>query len=124
MLALRAGAICMSYQNIIISISDTFSFQHLEGSGMESPNSRTIATEIIACQRNMPDYLRLPIRLMTWLFDWSAVLGSGRRFHKLDQAKKLEKLQSWRRSGVGSCRNFVRFYESLFFLIALQEDDR
>ena len=114
----------MSYINIIVAISDTFGCQHLEGTSIVSPGNETIAAEIIACQCNMPDYMRMPIRLLTWLFDWSGFISNGRRFQKLDQAKKLAQIDAWRHSRVGLCRNFIRFYESLFFLITLQEDVR
>ncbi|MDP6437033.1 MAG: hypothetical protein QF790_09655 [Gammaproteobacteria bacterium] len=112
----------MSYQNIIIAISDAFQCEHLQDAGVAVPANDTIAAEIIGAQRSMPDYLRLPMYLMTWYFDMSGLVRSGRRFQSLDQEQKLGCINAWRNSRIGTLRSFVRFYESLFLLIALQED--
>jgi hypothetical protein len=112
----------MSYTRIVVAISDALGRQHLDAASIERPDSSVIAAEIIASQGNMPDYLRTPMRLLTWVFDWSGLFHGGRRFCKLESAHQLALINAWRNSSIGLCRNFVRFYESLFLLIALQED--
>jgi len=114
----------MSYINIIVAISDTFGSQHLQGAEISRLDDQAIAAEIVACQGNMPDYLRVPMRVLTWLFDWAGLIRCGSRFQQLDRPRKLARINAWRNSRIGLCRNFVRFYESLFLLIALQEDAR
>jgi hypothetical protein len=112
----------MSHTNIVVAISDALGCQHLDSAGVVRPDSAAIAAEIIACQGNMPDYLRTPMRILTWIFDWSGLVSAGRPFRKLELAQKVALIDAWRTSSIGLCRNFVRFYESLFLLIALQED--
>jgi hypothetical protein len=114
----------MSYSNIIVAISDAFEREHLQDVGIEIPDNDAIAAEIIGAQQRMPDYMRTPMYLLTWLFDMFGIVLTGRRFQKLGQGQKIRCINAWRNSRMGFCRNFVRFYESLFLLIALQEDIR
>lgn len=108
----------MSYQKIIVAISESLQAQHVDG-GMPA---EAIAAEIVARQACIPDYLRLPMRVATLVFDWFGILSGGRRFQSKPLASRTAQLNSWKNSSIGACRNFVRFYESLFLLIALQED--
>jgi hypothetical protein len=108
----------VSYQSIVIAISAGLKDQH----GTENADIGQIATEIIGQHGRMPDYLRLPVKLATIFFDWSGLLSGGVRFQSKKPAAQQAQLNSWKYSSLGACRNFVRFYESLFLLIALQED--
>jgi len=108
----------VSYQSIVIAISAGLQNQH----GTARTDTEVIATEIIDQHGRMPDYLRMPIKLATILFDWSGVLSGGARFRRKNPAAQQAQLESWKYSRLGACRNFVRFYESLFLLIALEED--
>jgi hypothetical protein len=108
----------LSYRRLVVAISSGLRNQHaVAGSDIDM-----IAAEIIGQQGRMPDYLRFPIRFATWLFDWSGVMSGGRRFQSKDEAAQLTQLIRWKNSRFGACRNFIRFYESLFLLIALQEE--
>ena len=107
----------MSYRNIIVAISESLQDQHVEG----DMAAEDIAAEIIARQACIPDYLRFPMRVATVVFDWFGVLSGGRRFQSKSLVSRAAQLNSWKHSSIGACRNFVRFYESLFLLIALQE---
>ncbi len=111
----------MSYADTIIAISEVLSDQHLRDIDEPMPSSDAIAAEIIACQQNLPDYLSLPMRILTWCFGLSSLPGNWCTFHRLDLSRQFAQLQYWRNSKFGVCRNFVRFYESLFLLAALQE---
>jgi hypothetical protein len=108
----------MSQRQIVAAISVGLQQQHPGGS-MEADD---IATEILGCLACMPDYLRLPMWAATLVFDVSGLFSGGCRFHAKDAAGRAAQLNSWKHSSVGACRNFIRFYESLFLLIALQED--
>jgi len=112
----------MSYTKTVVAISAALGHQHLADPSVPRPDNAAIAAAIIAAQSAMPDYLRTPMRILTWIFNWSGLVSSGRPFRKLELSQKVALLDSWRNSSIGLCRNFVRFYESLFLLIALQED--
>jgi hypothetical protein len=63
--------------------------------------------------RRMPDYLRLPFRCLTLLFDaWSLPL-TGRPFHRASAAQRSRQLRAWKNSRLGFRRDFIKFYESL-----------
>ena len=108
----------MSHKGIVVAISAGLQHQHFD-SGMRAED---IAVEILGRQAAMPDYLRFPMWMATMLFDVAGVISGGRRFQEKDGPARARQLNKWKYSRIGACRNFVRFYESLFFLISLQED--
>lgn len=60
----------------------------------------------------MPDHLRLPMRVLLWAFDWSALPSTGSRFHRLPHSRRKSRIEAWK-SGMGVQRDFVKFYENL-----------
>lgn len=107
----------MSYQNIVVAICVGLECQH----GVADADTQTIAAGIVAQHGRMPDYLRLPILVATYVFDFAGLISGGQRFLNKDAGAKRAQLEAWKGSRLGSCRNFVRFYESLFLLIALED---
>lgn len=61
----------------------------------------------------MPDYLRLPLFLLTLLFNVCGVLYGGTLFHRMAHPERQRQIEAWRRSRVAPLRDFVRFHESL-----------
>jgi len=110
----------MSHRGIVVAISAALQHQHFDG-GMRAED---VAAEILGRQEAMPDYLRAPMWVATLLFDAAGIFSGGRRFQEKDGPARANQLRKWKHSSLGACRNFVRFYESLFFLIVLQEDRR
>ena len=108
----------MSYRHIIAAITAGLQCQH----AIDTADVAVIAAEIIDQQGRIPDYLRLPIKMLTLLFNWSGILSGGKCFTAKDVAAQMAQLERWKYSRIGACRNFVRFYDSLFLLIALQEE--
>jgi choline dehydrogenase-like flavoprotein len=61
----------------------------------------------------MPDYLRLPLKVLTLLFvTWSA-LPRLTSYHALDPDLRWKRIDRMRRSVIGPFRDLVRFYEGL-----------
>jgi hypothetical protein len=110
----------MSYRPVVIAISAGLQHQHLPG----NLSAEEIADEMLGRQVCMPDYLRFPMRFATLLFDLCGIFSGGRLFRAKNNDARAAQLDSWKHSSIGACRNFVRFYESLFLLIALQEEPR
>jgi hypothetical protein len=108
----------VSYRQIVLAISVGLQGLH----AIDAADTGVIAAEIIDQQGRIPDYLRLPLHTVTIIFDWSGILSGGRRFQAKDTAGKIAQLEHWKYSRIGFCRNFIRFYDSLFLLIALQEE--
>lgn len=82
------------------------------GADIAFPANRVVRF-VRAQHARMPDYLRFPLRTLTVLFDLGAIVTSGRRFHRLDHARRWRRIERWRRSRLGPCRDLVRFYEAL-----------
>jgi hypothetical protein len=64
------------------------------------------------CSR-MPDYLRLPLVLLTLAFDLAGLRHGGTLFHRMDAAAKRRQIAAWRCSRFGIARDFIRLYDSL-----------
>jgi hypothetical protein len=68
----------------------------------------------VLCQHDhMPDYLRLPIKLLTLVFSMESLLTSGCWFQRLQHKRRWAQVLRWRRSRLGLCRDLIKFYESL-----------
>ena len=110
----------MSYQKILAAIGAELQRRYADA----LPGDRQeldIAREFINCQNAMPDHLRLPLQLLTRIFDACGLLSGGRLFRNLDQERQAALLDGWRNSRIELCRNFVRFYESYYLLVVMQE---
>ena len=108
----------MSYHRIVVAITAGLQSQH----GVTGGDAVAIAADIVGQHGRMPDYLRLPMLISTYVFDLAGLFSGGARFQHKDAVAQQAQLEQWKFSRLGSCRNFVRFYESLFLLIALQEN--
>jgi hypothetical protein len=114
----------MNYRNVIVSLSEGLQQIHLDTHRDSNPvDASAIADEIITRQRHIPDYLRFPIRTLTHAFNVLAIFRGGKRFQHMPAEQRIEHILAWKRSRLGLCRNLIRFYESLFLLIALQEPE-
>lgn len=81
-----------------------------------TPDPQVVAAVVqfvLAQHRRMPDFLQLPIVVLTLGFNvWSVVKG-GTSFERLSPVRQQQLLAQWRNSPLGACRDLVRFYESL-----------
>ena len=68
---------------------------------------------VIGQHGRTPDYLRLPLRLITLVFDAWPVLRRGRPFHSLSPELRAGQIDRWRTSRVAAMRDFVRYFEGL-----------
>jgi len=57
--------------------------------------------------------LRPALAALTWAFAATTLLRTGRPFHWLTVDRRRRRLDAWRGSPLGPCREFVRFHESL-----------
>lgn len=76
------------------------------------PHNR-VARFVVAQHGRMPDYLRLPLRVLTLAFDAWTLLGTGHLFHRLPHEKRQRQMDSWRRARLGPCRDLMKFYDNL-----------
>jgi len=91
----------------------TYSIIRAHGGAEFSPAHNRVVGFVLAQSLRAPDYLRLPLRLATRLFDLSAVLATGHRFHRLRPERRQRVVQAWSNAPLAACRDLMRFYESL-----------
>jgi hypothetical protein len=61
----------------------------------------------------MPGFLRIPLAMLTVLFDIACVVCCGSFFHNLPPQKRLGIIKRLRKAPIAALRDFVRFYESM-----------
>lgn len=61
----------------------------------------------------MPDYLRLPFRILTLAFDAWALPRHGKPFHRLPHELRTRQVQAWKASRLEPRRRLIEFYETL-----------
>lgn len=76
-----------------------------------SPNA--IVNFVVGQQGRMPDYLRLPLSLMTMIFALDGLRYGGAPFHRMTPDARRRQIDAWRTSRLGVARDFIRLYESL-----------
>ena len=81
----------------------------------EFPHNDAVRFVLAQCDR-MPDWLRLPFRCLTLMFDACGVLRGGRRFHRQPPELRARQIERWRHSRLSVCRDFLRFFDSLVLL--------
>ena len=113
----------MSYPKIIAAISNELQRRY-GNPGKQSPQPDAVVGKILASQAAMPDFLRLAMQLLTWGFDYSGLFTAGSRFRSMSPDMQSRQLDAWKNSRFDVCRNFTRFYESLYLLIVMEEDVR
>jgi hypothetical protein len=114
----------MSYPNIIAALSTELQRRYADADQESHRETGSVVSAIIERQGAMPDYLRLPTRVLTHIFDYWGLVVAGKRFQNLDATSQAGLFDAWKTSRFNVCRNFVRFYESLYLLIVMQEDAR
>jgi hypothetical protein len=68
---------------------------------------------LLATHAQMPDYLRLPFRILTLTFDLWPLPRAGATFHRLPHPARWRQVRAWQGSALGFRRDLIRFYETL-----------
>ncbi len=68
---------------------------------------------VLQQHQRMPDYLKLPIMLLTLIFDLGGIVRTGSLFHLQSDQIRWQQINSWRQSSLGIFQDLIRFYESL-----------
>jgi hypothetical protein len=84
----------------------------LAGEADRALNNRVVQF-ILEQHGRMPDYLRLPLTLLTVVFDLWPIPRHFRRFHRLSPESRRRQIGSWKRSRLGVRRDLMRFYDNL-----------
>ncbi len=85
----------------------------LHQQGASAAYGQAVSRFVLSQHGRMPDYLRLPLVLVTLAFDTYPCLVRGRPFHCLQPAERTRFLQSWKHGRLSVQRDLIEFYESL-----------
>jgi len=80
-------------------------------------NRRCIENDVVrfvsAQHAHTPDFLRLPLRVLTIVFDAWPLLTTGQTFHRSAPEARRRQIARWRASRLGVQRDLIRYYEGL-----------
>lgn len=83
-------------------------------SGAAGPVTFDAETAFLLQQMNrMPDYLRLPFRLLTLYFGYHTLLWYGKTFPELSPEQRDKVIRSWKHAPLSFMPTFIRFFEGL-----------
>ena len=82
-------------------------------------NNRVNTTTLILQKKieMMPRFLRLPMIILIFFFDWYGCFFSGMRFHRQKRDDQIDQIKHWKRSCLFVFRDFIQFNERLSFFI-------
>jgi hypothetical protein len=76
------------------------------------PHNRIVQFVLQQYQR-MPDYLKLPIFILTILFNIWGFFRKGCLFHRQLDKVRWQQIEAWKQSQFSIFQDLIRFYESL-----------
>jgi hypothetical protein len=85
----------------------------LQQQGARAEQIEAVSRFVLGQHGRMPDYLRLPLLLVTLAFDTYPCVVRRRPFHRLALPDRVQFLQNWKRGWLGVQRDLIKFYESL-----------
>ncbi len=104
----------MSFDATVAALTDSIVRDLCGGTGTDAPEIRAAVTRFVLEQHGrMPDYLRLPFKVLTLVFDIWPVPLAGRPFHRLPHERRLRQIRAWRKSALGFRQNLIKFFETL-----------
>jgi hypothetical protein len=101
----------LSFERTLRAFADAAVKQSLPAGGAR--NVETISDFLLSVHARMPDYLRLPFRILILLFDAWAYPRWGRPFHRLLLAERVAQIEAWQKSRLEFRRRLMEFYGSL-----------
>jgi hypothetical protein len=102
----------MDFKTTVSALCYTLIQHRVTLSSQQFPNNGAVNFAIAQHQR-MPDYLRLPIWILTLVFNGAGLFTGGKFFYLLSDRLRWQQVQTWRNSIFSPCRDLIRFYESL-----------
>lgn len=104
----------IDFKLTVSALCDSFIYLHDSGDRKQVNMKQNQVVEFVMAQRqNMPDYLKLPLVILTAIFDLWSIIRRGKRFHQLPLSICTQQITAWKMSPVKICRDLIRFYESL-----------
>jgi len=100
------------FDRAVLALADTFVHSSGEGGG-EPVDPVPVARFLLQTHARIPDYLRLPLRVLTLAFDAWGVVTAGHPFHRLPLDARRRQVATWKGSRLGFRRDLIKFFETL-----------
>ena len=103
-----------AFENAVSALSYSFIRAHFGArAGEPGPRWNRTVRFVLDQHGRMPDYLRLPLKILTLLFiHWSNLPRQG-SYRTLDPDRRWRRIERMRSSILGPFRDLIRFYEGL-----------
>lgn len=101
-----------NFEKCVTALADTLILQeksttdHLE-------SVRAVSLFVLSAHANMPDYLRLIFRILTLIFDLWPCVVTGKPFHALSLARRIDQIRRWESSRLQFRSGLITFYRAL-----------
>ena len=104
----------LNFESTASALCYSIIHQRSQSTTLEIPFSHNkVVCFVLQQHSNMPDFFRLPIIILTLIFDLWGLLRRGTLFHRLPHESRWHQIQGWKNSPISVCRDLIRFYESL-----------
>lgn len=113
-----------SFQQRVSDIASALAHAAVKKQPVRSPHGspNRVVAFLVSQQERMPDFLRLPIRILTIVFDLSGLGLFLRVFRRQSPGQRSAQMDLWRHAFLGPCRDLMRFYDSLITLAWLDAE--
>ena len=101
-----------SFEKCVDAIADTLIRQEM-APAEHADSVRITATFLLATHRKMPDYLRLIFRILTLIFDAWSYPTTGKPFHRLSLARRMDQVTHWDKSRLQFRHALIAFFRTL-----------
>jgi len=101
------------FGRVVFALADTFVHSGDAGDLMDLVDLVPVAHFLLQTHARIPDYLRLPLRVLTLAFDAWGVVTAGRPFHRLPLEARRRQVAAWKGSRLGFRRDLIKFFETL-----------
>lgn len=103
-----------AFEDVASALCYSFIRAHFDRSaGEPGPAWNRTVRFVLNQHARMPDYLRLPLMILTLIFDFSGYLAQRQLFHNLDPDLRWNRIVKARNSRFGPFRDLIRYYEGL-----------
>lgn len=103
----------LNFSATVAALVESLGREIHDGARISSEQFASAADYVLETHARMPDYLRLPMRILTLAFDaWSLPL-KWRPFHRLTHEQRAAQIRAWKSSRIEARRRLVEFYETL-----------
>ena len=102
-----------NFEATLMAFADTIVRKKQPIADRSAHDAEAVARFLSTAHAQMPDYLRLPFRILTLIFDAWPIALTGKPFHRLPLERRSAQVAAWENSRIELRRRLMEFYGSL-----------